>query len=312
MNIAVKQPQQAQAWRIEFTDRARPDEAPLILEPRSVWVTACEQSVTRALRDITPGETSDSIVFIFLPAGGGTPRAFQKQAETWMGSRSGERGPMLEVHTTSGRVLWRRGRAVCFGMPHDLKEPMTGIIRFSFCERELSSLERQVQKCWLELEADILAMKQMSASNIMRQPHIEQMTKLAATMRMEYVRLMTALEAPKSDLPGSDRRLFLELALQANAIDRLRMLDDAIEVYEEFYKHEREQFAEFRYFMLEYRLVLLILLALIVQLLLPDQSITTALISLFHWAYANAVHLLSSLAELVRKVWLGHDFLARN
>jgi hypothetical protein len=77
--------------------------------------------------------------------------------------------------------------------------------------------------------------------DLKRQDHINAMTRTATAMSVAYVRLQEALETPPKDLTGPARRLFLELALQADAVDRLRRLDDAIEVLEDFYGDMREQ-----------------------------------------------------------------------
>jgi hypothetical protein len=60
--------------------------------------------------------------------------------------------------------------------------------------------------------------------------------------------------------------------LQADAANRLRMLKDAIEVFEDFYKHQRQQFAKYRYFRAEFFVEVLILVALAVQLIAPEIS----------------------------------------
>jgi hypothetical protein len=202
MNIAVKTPQQVQAWRITFSLQQRFSQPPLIHEPRSVWVKAYEQDLKAALFDDTPGDKATGLTVVFVPSGAATPRSLQKQIETWMESRQGEYGGPVEVHTTSGRFLWRRGRALCFGLPNVLEEALVGLIRFSFCEVELERLETQVQECWPLFETDIGLMQRMTSRALKHQTHIERMTRVATELRARYLRLLAALEAPKSALPG--------------------------------------------------------------------------------------------------------------
>jgi hypothetical protein len=280
MNIAVKKPGEVQAWRIEFSRRRQKDRAPLLREPHMVWVQAHEQNLRAALLEKTP---TDGLVVIFVPSGAATPRALQRPLQQWMDAREGEQDASLAVHTTSGRFLWRRGRAMCFGLPDAMQEALVGLIRFSYCELELDNVENEVEDCWVQFEMDIDLMQRMTSRLLRDQWHIEKMAMKATKLRARYLKLLTALEVPKSSLPGADRRLFLELALQADAADRLRMLDDTIEVFEEFYRHQREQFAEYRYFRAEFLVEVLILIALVVQLIAPDQPLMVAFVKLSSW-----------------------------
>lgn len=271
MNIAVQepQPQQALAWRIEFADRPQGVEAPLIQEPRTAWVSVHEVNAPTVLRDTTaPDGIGNGLTFVFLPSGAATPYEVRRQAESWMASRSGENGNSLEVQFRSERLLWRRGRAICFGSPQATEEVLTAITRFSFCESELAKLELQIKDFWVTLDADMELMKRLSSRNLNRQRHIDAMTRTTTRMRIAHVRLQTALETPSSDVAGAARRLFLELAIQAATDHRLEMLDDAIDAVDDFYLHMREQFSEFRHFIREYRVSVLILLVLLINDLL--------------------------------------------
>jgi hypothetical protein len=268
MNLAVEKPQQALAWRIEFADKAVGGEAPLIRQPRSAWIRVQELNAPAVLREAAvPDSTSVGLTFVFLPSGAATPYDVQHQAEQWISGRRDEGGGMLEVQFRSERLLWRRGRAICFGSPQAKEEVFAAITRFSFCESELARLEQQVENCWTILEKHTELMESMSARSIKHKRDIDAMAKTATMMRLAYVRLQTALERQPGDLAGPTRRLFLELALQADTVDRLRMLGDSIEVIDEFYKHMREQFAEFSHFLSEYRVEVLIVIVLLAELL---------------------------------------------
>jgi hypothetical protein len=271
MNIAIEQPQpqQAVAWRIEFADRPLAAEAPDIAEPRTAWVRAQEVSAPTVLLDTaTPDSNLNGLTFVFLPSGAATPFEVRRQAENWMTSRSGENANSLEVQFRSERLLWRRDRAICFGSPQVMDEIFTAVARFSFCEGELAKLEAQIKDAWVTLEGDIELVKRVSSRNLRRQRHIDAMTRTTTRMRVAHVRIQAALETPASDLAGPARRLFMELALQANTDHRLEMLDDAIDAVDDFYLHLREQFSEFRNFIRDYRVSVLILLVLLINDLL--------------------------------------------
>ena len=299
MNIAIKEPQQAQAWRIAFSDSPLNGEPPLILEPRPVWVKVTELDAADVLASMVVGASATSgLVIICLPPGDTTPLAVRKQVDAWVATQPSDRGNLLEVHTTSGQFLWRPGRAACFGRGRrpgraacfgrgaTLEDAIVGLIHFTFCEDTLTDLERRVQCCWAGIERDKSLMGRMTPMQLKRQQHIEAMARKTTGLRVSYTRLMSALETPHRQLTGADRRLFLELTLQADAVDRLRMLDGATEVLMEFYQHEREHFGEFRYHLSEYRLLVIIVLLILIQLCIPNTPLTVAFMDLFNWLTA--------------------------
>jgi len=269
MNIIIEEPQQVLAWRIEFADQPAGAEAPFTWEPRTAWARVQEMHAPAALLDSNAPESAvNGVTFVFLPSGAATPYEVQKQAESWMARRSGEGEGTLEVQFRSERLLWRRGRSICFGSPQAAEEVFSAVASFSFCESELAGLELQIRDSWVMLDADMELMKRLSSRKLKHQRHIDAMARRTIAMRVAHVRLQTALETPSSDLTGPARRLFLELALQAATDHRLEMLDDAIDALDDFYLHMREQFSEFRNFLRDYRVSVLILVVLLVNDLL--------------------------------------------
>ncbi|MGH9809831.1 MAG: hypothetical protein ACRD9W_21710, partial [Terriglobia bacterium] len=145
MTVTLKEPQQVQAWRVSFSERPRLLEPPLIREPRAVWVDVDERGLREAMLDAAAED--GNLTIVFLPAGAGTTRNTQKLVDNWLASPPGDRS--LEVHLAGGRFILRADRAVCFGVPpSSLDDAMVGIIRFTFCERELSRLESRVHESW--------------------------------------------------------------------------------------------------------------------------------------------------------------------
>jgi len=268
MDIAIAKPQQALAWRIDFVEGVPLGEAePAIRQPRTTWTQVYELDAPTVLFDTrAPEPTSSGVTLVYLPSGAATPYEIQNRAESWMASRPGEDSGTLEIEFRSERLLWRRGRAVCFGSLQARDHVIDAVTHFSFCEIELVRLEQQVEAFWPTLEDHMRLMEPLSSRDLKRHRDIDTMARMATAMRVAHVRLQAALERPPSVLAAPARRLFLELNLQADTAHRLEMLDDAIEVIDEFYKHMREQFAEFRYFLSEYRVEILIVVVLIAEL----------------------------------------------
>ena len=94
------------------------------------------------------------------------------------------------------------------------------------------------------------------------------MTRRMALRRIRFARLAPRLEKAPQGLSGPTRRLFSELAQQADVVDRLRSLDDRLEVFEDLYELANDRLGELSYFQKEHRLEAWILAMLLVEVFL--------------------------------------------
>ena len=262
----------AEACLISFADEPdRSREAVVaIREPRATWAYADAIPVSDALNEASQGAREErKMIFIFLTAGATTPFELQKTAEDWIAGRSNASASApLEIQFRSERLLWQRDRALCLGTGEITRDIIAAVARFSFCEGELARLESQINASWNTLGVDIELTHSVSAKDLQRQPHVDAMTKIAASMRIAFVRLQSAMEAPATELSGVAKRIFGELALQAHTVERLRMLDDSVEVTQDLYELANDRLSEFRYFLREYRIEVLIVIVLVVEVAL--------------------------------------------
>ena len=67
-------------------------------------------------------------------------------------------------------------------------------------------------------------------------------------------------------MPPPSLRLARELAVQSEVVERLRVLDDQLEVVADLYELANDRLTEYSYFLREYRLERWILLALVAEL----------------------------------------------
>ncbi|MBI3710334.1 MAG: hypothetical protein HY246_22035 [Proteobacteria bacterium] len=266
------EPPGPRAWRIEFSAEAGHAAPPLATfrQPRVAFAHAQPREIAAVLEGPPVAGTGEAVELIILPAGSATPFDLQKRAEEWMASRAGEHGAPIEIFYRSERLLWRPGRALCFGTPEHSDEVLAAVAQFAFCEGELCRLERQMADAWPVLETDVPLTHGLHRRDLARQPHVNAMTRHAKGMRIAFVRLQTALETPAQDLAGPARRLFAELALQAAAVERLRALDDSIEVAEDIYELAGDRLSEFSYFAQEYRIEIVIVVVLLAELLVTS------------------------------------------
>jgi uncharacterized Rmd1/YagE family protein len=97
---------------------------------------------------------------------------------------------------------------------------------------------------------------------------VNQTTRETALRRIRLARLSPHLEKPTLSLSGPARRLVSELANQADVPDRLKYVDDRLEVFENLYELANDRLSEYSHFVREYRLELWIVALLVVEALL--------------------------------------------
>lgn len=211
----------------------------------------------------------DRLDFLFLPSGSASPVELQRRAETWMNDPAViAELPTIDLVLQSDRVLWRPGRAVLLGTSRRMSELLAGLVDFSFYEAELRRLERELEDEWPLAEADVPLTHGVDAAALARREHVNEMTRRTATRRIRFARLSPHLEKAPASLPGAGRRLAGELALQAEVVDRLKYVDDRLEVFEDLYELANDRLSEYSHFRQEYRLELWIIVLLVVEALL--------------------------------------------
>jgi hypothetical protein len=277
MSLTDGQPyERVQAWQVEYANEALADTAAIaaIRQPRAAWAYARPVEAAAALADdTTPTADANGLLFIFVPSGTATAYEVQKQAERWMASRAGEQDGILEVLFRSERLLWRRGRAVCFGTPEFINDMLAAVAHFSFCEGELRKLEHQAESACVAMDENGRLTDKLSGRALKLRPHVDAMTRMATSMQVTYMRVERALEAPAPEFSGPARRVFVELTLLATIENRLLRLDDAVDTIAEHYRFVNERFADYRYFRREYWIIVLILLVLVFESLVASQEL---------------------------------------
>lgn len=211
----------------------------------------------------------DELDFLFLPSGSASPIELQRSAETWMNDPAlSAVHPTINVVLQSDRVLWRPGRAVVLGAARRMPDLLAGLIDFSFYEGELRRLEQELEDEWSVAEADVPLTHGVDRAALARREHVNQMTRRTALRRIRLARLAPHLEKASAALPGPARRLSAELALQAEVVERLKYVDDRLEVFEDLYESANDRLSEFAYFRQEHRLEVWIVVLLVVEALL--------------------------------------------
>jgi hypothetical protein len=260
-----------QAWLIEYAGEAAPGKTALavIKEPRAV--SAYSQSVdpmAALAGTATPPAGSNGFVFVFVPSGSATAYEIQKRAEQWMASRPGEQDGIMEVVFRGERLLWRPGRALCIGTQQHINDMLAAVTQFAISEGELARLERQAEEACATLEKDKHLSDNLRSRDLKLRPHVDAMTRTALDMKLAYLRIEKALEAPSGEISGSARRVFIELTTLATAKNRLLRIDTLVDAILEQYKFINDRFSDYRYFLREYYLIALLVLLLCAQMII--------------------------------------------
>ncbi len=210
----------------------------------------------------------DELFLLVVPSGAVTALEIQRQVESWMHfSAVSGTAPTVDLLMRSERVLWRPGRAALFGAPERCEELLPGLIEFAFYEGELRKLERELEAHWPAAEADAELTHGVGRAELGRQSRIDDITAAMTRRRIRFARIEPCLEKASIGLPGPARRLAGELGQQAEVVDRLRSLDDRLEVFEDLYELANDRLTEFAYFSREFRLELWIIVLLVLEVI---------------------------------------------
>ncbi|HEV3021373.1 MAG TPA: hypothetical protein VGX76_02860, partial [Pirellulales bacterium] len=221
----------AVAQRIRFVAEPPGGTTPLLTLTDPVRRYAvCEEVAS----DVPPSEpaAADELCVLFLPGDSAMPVDWRHAAEEWLN------GPgAIELIVESDRVLWRPGRAVIIGGGERSAETLAGLVEFSFHEAELRKLECELEADWPRAEIDALLAHDVDRRALARSAGaISEMSRRTALRRIRFARFSPRLEKPSFRLGEAARRMVDELAHEAEVADRLKHVDDRLEVFEGLYE----------------------------------------------------------------------------
>jgi hypothetical protein len=211
-----------------------------------------------------PPTGSHDLVFVFVPAG--TDFA---PYETWF-QQDGPHGAAAQTLDVSvpDRVLWRPGRAVMFGSAERHDDTLAALAAFAFFEGQVRALETALQQRWPAARQDVALTHRATPAMLAEWPRVGASTEWAALSRMMFVALDTFLDVPPEGLSARARRILIELANMTRMTDRLRAIDDQVEVFEDLYELANDRLSEFSYYRGEYKLEVWIIVILVAEVAL--------------------------------------------
>ena len=254
--------------RVRFVSRA--SEAHVAIAPfastkpyeASVEEVASEILLASELND----STFENLDFLFLPGGAAIAFDQQQLAARWIAQAARPDEPAtLELLFRGDRVLWRPGRALMQGSHERMPEVFAALVDFAFYEGQLRDLERETPEKLENATADVPLTHAVTEVDLLRQAHVNQVTEWAGRARIRFTSIQPRLEKASIGLAPVSRRLVTELCVQSETAERLRAVDDQLEVIEDLYELANDRLTEFAYFSREYRIEIWILAALIIE-----------------------------------------------
>ncbi|WP_322418549.1 hypothetical protein [Mesorhizobium huakuii] len=244
----------------------------------NVWLTLQHPTSLELMREPlsgvpAPSDTETFLTFVHLLPGIETPFDVQKEFETWV-SEGDTTAPYLDVSGRNVRLVWRGRRGLAFAPVQAAEDCLAAAAVFSHVYGALSAEESRLETTWQSMTNDAALTHDVQRTALREQSRVNRMTRQFKTARIFVARMDIALQRPEPKLSTATRRLFGELALQADLISRVRVLDDAIEVGEDLYELANDRMIEHRNYLVEVWIETAILLAILAELavLLVDFS----------------------------------------
>lgn len=208
---------------------------------------------------------TDRLAVCTLPNGHAVSADDQRRVDKWIGEGG---APVIELLIRGDRVRWRPGRCVVQSGPDRWREVLQAVVAFAFYEGELRKLEAELEAAMPMVEMDSDLTGRVDGAGVARWPAVHDRTQRTSLRRIRFARIERHLEKPSPLLSAAGQRAVNELGIQSDVADRLRYVDDKIEVCELLYATANERLSEYSYFRRSQVVEIAILGALIVEALL--------------------------------------------
>ena len=228
-----------------------------------------EELATDILLEGLATATADDVLdVIVLPSGQAELLPLQRTVETWIAQPSAGKhaSAPIELVFRGDRICWRPDRAMVIVAGTRREEVVAGLVGFARNELELRRLESETSEKLNAAAGDVDLTHAVVRASLSRQARVNAITVWAAQARIRFTLLEPTVASGAAALPPPSLRLARELAVQSEVVERLRVLDDQLEVVAAIYELANDRLTEYSYFLREYRLERWILLALVAEL----------------------------------------------
>lgn len=226
---------EARAWRLHFQTLPPGPGSPLadadvlaVREPRAVHVVAEPVDAS-----VPPATTFDSggrsLALLWMP-----PLAAPDADGAWLegipleGIRSSTR--VVRAGLRTARVVWTDRVAVIYAAFDQFEDARDAVIRFTVLERDTCEIEAAMPDVWASIHRNVRLTHTVRASDLRRNGRaVGLMTERVTEMNSRALHNDAAIEQLDTALSAGSKRLFAELALQADLYDRLEGLGEPLD-----------------------------------------------------------------------------------
>lgn len=262
---------EARAWRLHFQTRPPGAGSSLanadvltVREPRQVHVVA--EPVDASVPPLTTTDSGgSSLALLWMP-----PLANEDADAAWLegipleGSRNGAR--VVRAGLRTARVVWTDQVAVIYATHDQFEDARDAVIRFTVLERDTCEIEAGMPAVWASIHRNVRLTHTVRSSDLRRDGNeVGLMTEQVTEMNSRALHNDAALEQLDTTLKAGSKRLFAELALQADLYDRLEGLGEPLDFAFEYHETLNTRIIDAAQWSLNNRLEMSILLVLTLE-----------------------------------------------
>ncbi len=227
---------EAKSWRVQFRlNPAVADERSVAIhEPRNIFARYTPADIRTPPATVTD-DGGRSLAVLWMPP---APRPISRRRGSPISPPPAPRRTAWCVPASrTARVVWTDTRAIIYAAAEQLDEALDAVARFTVVERDTRVLEAKMASLWPCIDRDTrLTHTVRQRDQWLRKGKVNRLTDNVTQMSSAALRLEASLEQLDPGLQSNSKRLFAELALQAELEDRLELLGEPIDFAVEHYE----------------------------------------------------------------------------
>ncbi|QJP13744.1 hypothetical protein G3545_08785 [Starkeya sp. ORNL1] len=227
---------EAKSWRVQFKlNPTVADERTIAIhDPRNIFARYTPADIRTPPATVTD-DGGRSLAVLWMPPGASPDLETSWIADIPAASTASSR--VVRAGLRTARVVWTDTRAIIYAAAEQLDEALDAVARFTVVERDTRVLEAKMASLWPCIDRDTrLTHTVRQRDQWLRKGKVNRLTDNVTQMASAALRLEASLEQLDPGLQSNSKRLFAELALQAELEDRLELLGEPIDFAVEHYE----------------------------------------------------------------------------
>lgn len=227
---------EAKSWRVQFklNPTVVDERSVAIHEPRNIFARYTPADIRTPPATVTD-DGGRSLAVLWMPPGASPDLETSWIADIPAASTASNR--VVRAGLRTARVVWTDTRAIIYAAAEQLDEALDAVARFTVVERDTRVLEAKMASLWPCIDRDTrLTHTVRQRDQWLRKGKVNRLTDNVTQMSSAALRLEASLEQLDPGLQSNSKRLFAELALQAELEDRLELLGEPIDFAVEHYE----------------------------------------------------------------------------